>query len=139
MTRTRTRRKLGGGGNYLNWKELLEGDWFVGKLTSVTQDQHGKARYDVELEEFETSAMINVTKANPSGDKAPEVGMTVTFNETTAFRNQMDKLDTGAIVEIRYNGKAPLPKTHTYSGTMAHQIEVFELADDDAAVGTPDL
>lgn len=139
MRRTRQKRQLTGGGSYINWKEMVEGDWFVGKLTRRSQDAKGNNRYHLELEEFETSARINVTKAVPNGTGEPEVGMTIILNGTTAFDNALENVADGAFLEILYNGKAPLPKNHTYAGTMAHQIEVSELVDDDSSAMPHDI
>ncbi len=133
----RTRRKVGGAGNYKKYKTYAEGDYVVGKFVRTGEDRtYGKPYYVIELEEFKFETP---ECCSPLG-KEIVVGMELTLNSAGSLDHKMEEITIGSIVEIVYNGTEPLPADHKFKNKDAHQFDVFEIDDDEAeTTGADDL
>lgn len=129
----RRRRQVGGSaGKYKKFTTFEEGDYLVGKYIKQGVDsKFGKPTYTFELESFE---LTKPTFDHPAGEEIEE-GAELTLNSTGTLDSRMKEVQINDVVEIIYQGKAPLPVGHPFAGTQAHQFEVYVCGEDE---GTPE-
>jgi len=130
----RTRRQIGGAKSFKKWNTFTEGDYIIGKYVEEGFDnKFKKPTYTFEIEDFE------VQDPSIHGDKSLEIGERVTLNHLAALEQKLAQVNIGDVVELVYNGKAPLPEKHAFAGTMAHQVDVFVCDEEEAGEEEVDL
>lgn len=123
----RVRRKVAGAGQFKKYTSWTDGDFIVGKLIEVGEDQtYGKPTYKILLEEVD---MADATYDYPEG-KAMEAGQEITLNSSGSLDHKMKNIPVGSIVEVEYKGTEKLPSGHKFSGKNCHQFEVATFEDD---------
>lgn len=132
----RTRKKIGGAGNYKRYTTWSDGDWISGKFISKGIDKtYDKPFYVVKIEDFGMAdPLCSVSKKKEKeGAKGKPLakGMELTLNSAGSLNWKMDELEIGDEIEVVYKGMEALPEDHKNSGAESHQFDVFALGDED--------
>lgn len=120
----RTKRKVSGGQKiYKPWKEFVEGDWIVGEYVGTHKDQYNKICRIIKVEDAQFS----------DGFEEKCIGKNLVLNSNgmldKAFEENAEDLDTGAIIQVTYNGTSTIEKGK-YAGKEAHLVEIDIVEED---------
>lgn len=117
-------KKISGASSYRKWAEWSEGDYFKGKLNTVTQDQYKKNNYNMQVIETKFKSGKNL-----------QPGSYLSLNSTGMLDKAMLNVNEGDTVIIVYKGQSKIEKG-PYAGKMSHGLDIF--LDDSSETETTD-
>lgn len=109
---------------YKKWSEYEVGDYVIGKLTEIGEDQFKKANYIVEV--IETSF------------EDVEVGKNLCLNSNGSLDYRMEDIEVGAVIRVEYTGQIEMEKG-PFKGKLAHTVDVQVAEGSDMVVEEADL
>lgn len=112
-------KKVKGERLYKKWKEWEVGDYVLGRLTEVGEDQFKKANYIVEV--METSF-----------DDVP-VGKNMCLNSNGSLDYRMQDVEIGTIIRVEYEGEDVMEKG-PFKGKPFHMVGLEVAVGEDTSV-----
>lgn len=106
-------KKISGASGYRKWKEWATGDYFKGKLNSVSIDMYKKNNYT-----------FSVIDTKFKDGKNPQPGSYVTLNSNGMLDKAMLNVNEGDVVVIVYKGTSRIEKG-PMAGKDAHSLDIF--------------
>ncbi len=115
-------RKVNGSKTYRPWKEWEVGEYLVGKYLELCEDSYGNPSYSIEAMESNVESL--------------KEGTTIGINSCGGLNLAMEKIATGSIIRLEYEGTDVMEKGK-FKGKDFHMVGVA-VAEDDAEVTTPE-
>lgn len=106
-------KKISGASGYRKWNEWTTGDYFKGKLNSVSQDQYKKNNYTMQ-----------VIETKFKNGKQLQSGEYITLNSNGMLDKAMLNVNEGDTVVIVYKGMSRIEKG-PYAGKDSHSMDIF--------------
>lgn len=106
-------KKISGASGYRKWAEWTLGDYFKGKLNSVSQDVYKKNNYT-----------FSVIETKFKDGKNLQAGSYITLNSNGMLDKAMLNVNEGDVVVIVYKGTSRIEKG-PMAGKMAHSLDIF--------------
>lgn len=102
-------KKVKGERIYKKWAEYEVGDYVVGKLTEVGEDQFKKANYIVEVIETSLEGVAE--------------GKNLCLNSNGSLDYRMEDIEIGSVIRVEYTGQIEMEKG-PFKGKMAHTVDL---------------
>jgi hypothetical protein len=122
MARVFQKTKLNkvGGSTFRKWAEWQDGDFVVGKLVEVKEDQFGKPAFTIEV--------LNAEFADEKASKSFKEGSTMVLNSNgmlvkALLEGENGPVEMGTIIEVVYKGTSTIT-AGKYKGKESHLVEV---------------
>lgn len=106
-------KKISGASGYRKWKEWATGDYFKGKLNSVSIDMYKKNNYT-----------FSVIETKFKDGKNVQSGTYMTLNSNGMLDKAMLNVNEGDTVVIVYKGTSRIEKG-PMAGKDAHSLDIF--------------
>ena len=97
---------------YKKWNQWEIGDYVIGKLTEVGEDQFKKANYIVEVMETSFEDVV--------------VGKNLCLNSNGSLDYRMEDVEIGTVIRVEYEGEGVMEKG-PFSGKKFHKV-LLEIA-----------
>jgi hypothetical protein len=119
-------RKISGASGYRKWADWQTGDYFKGKLNSITQDQYKKNNYNM---------LVIETKFKDGKDI--QKGTYLTLNSNGMLDKAMMNVNEGDTISLVFKGKSRIEKG-PYAGKDSYSMDIFLEEETGSATATAD-
>ena len=112
-------KKVKGQRFYKKWANYEVGDYVVGKLIEIGEDQYKNPNYILEV--------IETSLEKDDKDNSIEEGKNLCLNSNGALNYKMEDVEIGTVIRVEYEGETLLEKG-PFKGKMCHTVSL-EVAD----------